>query len=92
MALRKNAKIELLKGVPLFSACSRKELEQLARAADEIEGILFGDPVEWMTVRGLDDVAGAQTRGLRRRAGHRGHDSQEPVGRFDPDADTLVLA
>ena len=37
VALRKNAKIELMKAVPLFSACSSKELELLARAADEID-------------------------------------------------------
>jgi CRP-like cAMP-binding protein len=37
VALRKNAKVELLKNVPLFSACSRRELEQLAQAADEID-------------------------------------------------------
>jgi CRP/FNR family cyclic AMP-dependent transcriptional regulator len=35
--LRKNAKIELLKGVPLFEECSKKELNELALLADEIE-------------------------------------------------------
>jgi CRP-like cAMP-binding protein len=34
--LRKNAKIELLKRVPLFERCSKKELEQIARLADEV--------------------------------------------------------
>ena len=36
MALRKNAKIELIKSVPLFSSCSKKELEAIASQADEL--------------------------------------------------------
>jgi CRP-like cAMP-binding protein len=35
--LRKNAKIELIKRVPLFSHCSKKELGLLAQIADEID-------------------------------------------------------
>ena len=35
--LRRNAKIDLLKGVPLFSACSKKELGEIALVADEID-------------------------------------------------------
>jgi CRP/FNR family cyclic AMP-dependent transcriptional regulator len=35
--LRKDKKIELLKRVPLFAGCSKKELERLARLADEID-------------------------------------------------------
>lgn len=35
--LRKNAKIELLKRVPLFARCSRKELDEIAKIADEID-------------------------------------------------------
>ena len=35
--LRKNAKLEVLRGVPLFSGCSRRELEQVAAIADELE-------------------------------------------------------
>jgi CRP-like cAMP-binding protein len=35
--LRKNAKIELLKKVPLFSLCSKKELEEVALLADELD-------------------------------------------------------
>jgi CRP/FNR family transcriptional regulator, cyclic AMP receptor protein len=31
-----DAKLELLKGVPLFDGCSRQELETIARLADEI--------------------------------------------------------
>ena len=35
--LRKNAKIELLKRVPLFSACSKRELGEIAMLADELD-------------------------------------------------------
>ena len=35
--LRKNAKVELLRGVPLFERCSRGELQQIAGLADEID-------------------------------------------------------
>jgi CRP/FNR family transcriptional regulator, cyclic AMP receptor protein len=35
--LRKNAKVELIRGVPLFSHCSKKELGLIARIADEID-------------------------------------------------------
>ena len=37
MQLGKNTKIQLIKNVPLFSRCSRKELEQIAALADEID-------------------------------------------------------
>ena len=36
MKLQKNAKIDLIKKAPLFSQCSRKELEAIARCADEL--------------------------------------------------------
>ena len=35
--LRKNAKIELLKRVPLFERCSQRELTEIARLADELD-------------------------------------------------------
>src|SRR5438128_6615339 len=35
--LHKNSKIELLKRVPLFAGCSKKELEHIAMVADEID-------------------------------------------------------
>jgi CRP/FNR family transcriptional regulator, cyclic AMP receptor protein len=35
--LRKNAKIELIKGVPLFELCSKRELEAIAALADELD-------------------------------------------------------
>lgn len=34
--LRKNAKLELLKRVPLFADCSKRELETVAAIADEL--------------------------------------------------------
>ena len=34
--LRKDAKVELMRGVPLFSGCSKRELAQIASVADEI--------------------------------------------------------
>jgi CRP/FNR family transcriptional regulator, cyclic AMP receptor protein len=37
MRLHKNAKVELLKGVPLFARCSKRELEEIATIADEID-------------------------------------------------------
>ena len=37
MALGRNAKIELLKRVPLFAGCSKSELRELAMTADEID-------------------------------------------------------
>lgn len=36
MKLHKDAKIELIRKVPLFSQCSKKELEVIARHADEL--------------------------------------------------------
>lgn len=37
MPLRKNAKVELMKRVPLFSQCSKRELAEVAAVADEID-------------------------------------------------------
>ena len=37
MALRKNAKVELIRKVPLFSRCSRRELADIAMLADEMD-------------------------------------------------------
>ena len=37
MALRKDAKIDLIKQVPLFAQCSRRELAEVASIADEID-------------------------------------------------------
>jgi CRP/FNR family cyclic AMP-dependent transcriptional regulator len=37
MPLRKNAKVELIRSVPLFSSCSKRELAEIASMADEID-------------------------------------------------------
>lgn len=37
MRLRKDAKLELLSNVPLFSECSKKELREIALIADELD-------------------------------------------------------
>ncbi len=37
MLLRKNAKVEMLRKVPLFAQCSRKELDVIAGVADELQ-------------------------------------------------------
>jgi CRP-like cAMP-binding protein len=37
VALRRDAKIELLKKVPLFAGCSKSELRELAKTADELD-------------------------------------------------------
>lgn len=35
--LRKNAKVELIKSVPLFARCSKRELAEIASLADELD-------------------------------------------------------
>jgi CRP-like cAMP-binding protein len=35
--LQKDAKLELLRGVPLFAGCSKSELQQVAQLADELD-------------------------------------------------------
>lgn len=37
MRLHKNAKVELLKAVPLFGNCSKAELQRIASLADELD-------------------------------------------------------
>ena len=37
MKLGRNAKVDLIKGVPLFARCSKKELAEVAKLADEID-------------------------------------------------------
>lgn len=37
MRLRRDAKVELLKGVPLFASCSKGDLRQIAMLADEVD-------------------------------------------------------
>ena len=37
MQLHKDAKVELLKGVPLFAGCSKADLQRIASLADELD-------------------------------------------------------
>jgi len=37
MPLRKNAKVELNRRVPLFSSCSKRDLAEIASMADEVD-------------------------------------------------------
>ncbi len=37
MQLRKDAKVELIRKIPLFKHCTRKELEEIAGIADELD-------------------------------------------------------
>jgi CRP/FNR family transcriptional regulator, cyclic AMP receptor protein len=37
VALRRDAKVELLKRTPLFAGCSKNELRELAKTADELD-------------------------------------------------------
>jgi CRP/FNR family cyclic AMP-dependent transcriptional regulator len=37
MALGANAKLELIKGTPLFEHCSKKDLQRIAQIADELD-------------------------------------------------------
>ena len=37
MPLRRDAKVELLKSTPLFAGCSKGELRELAKTADELD-------------------------------------------------------
>ena len=37
MRLHRDAKIQLLKGVPLFAGCSKSELQRIAALADELD-------------------------------------------------------
>ncbi len=48
MALRRNAKVELLRNVPLFAHCSKNELAAIAAEADELD-VSAGRP---LTVEG----------------------------------------
>jgi CRP-like cAMP-binding protein len=63
--LRRDHKIDLIKAVPLFSGCSKKELRQIATMADEIDFkpgkvlIKEGSPGRefFVLVRGTADVS-----------------------------------
>jgi CRP-like cAMP-binding protein len=37
MALRHGAKVDLLRGIPLFAACNKRQLAEIARISDEVD-------------------------------------------------------
>jgi CRP-like cAMP-binding protein len=55
VGLRKNAKIELIKSVPLFSRCSKRELAAVAAEADELV-LPAGRALATQGVRGAEFV------------------------------------
>ncbi len=68
--LRKDAKIELLKRVPLFERCSKSELQQVARIADELN-LPAGRRLTTEGERGKEFVVLVEGRAEVRRKGHR---------------------
>ncbi len=68
--LRKDAKIELLKRVPLFERCSKAELQRVARIADELN-LPAGRPLTTEGERGKEFVVLVEGRAEVRRKGHR---------------------
>jgi CRP-like cAMP-binding protein len=68
--LRKDAKIELLKRVPLFERCSKSELRQIARLADEVN-IPEGRELMREGERGQEFVVLVEGRAEVRRKGRR---------------------
>jgi CRP/FNR family transcriptional regulator, cyclic AMP receptor protein len=68
--LRKNAKIELLKRVPLFERCSRSELQRIARLADEVT-LPAGRTLTKEGEPGREFVVLAEGRAEVRRKGRR---------------------
>ena len=62
MRLGKDAKIELLKNVPLFSGCTKKELRELASRTDEID---LRDGYVLMSAGCLDPAALRSTERVR---------------------------
>ena len=55
MALRRNAKVELLKTAPLFAGCSKRELAAIAAEADELD-VPAGRPLTVEGQRGHEFV------------------------------------
>jgi CRP-like cAMP-binding protein len=68
--LRKNAKIELLKRVPLFERCSKNELQHIARLADEVN-IPAGRELMREGERGQEFVVLVEGRAEVKRKGRR---------------------
>lgn len=70
MALRKHAKLDLLKQVPLFAACSKREIELLAQAADEID-LAAGTHLTRESDRGREFVVIVEGEAEVKRRGRR---------------------
>ena len=68
--LRKNAKLELLKRVPLFADCSKRELETVAAIADELT-MPAGRELTKEGARGAEFVVLAEGAADVRRRGRR---------------------
>jgi CRP/FNR family cyclic AMP-dependent transcriptional regulator len=68
--LRKDAKIELLKRVPLFERCSKSELQRIARLADEVN-LPEGRELMREGERGQEFVVLVEGRAEVRRKGRR---------------------
>ena len=68
--LRKNAKLELLKGVPLFADCSKRELEAVASLADELD-IPAGHDLTKEGARGAEFIVIAEGGADVRRRGRK---------------------
>lgn len=75
MRLRKNTKIDLIKSVPLFSQCTKKELAALAAEADEID-VVEGTALTRQGDRGREFMVivegAAEVRKNGRRINHLG--------------------
>ena len=70
MRLRKNAKIELLKRVPLFERCSKSELQRIAGVADEVN-LPAGRELMREGERGQEFVVLVEGRAEVKRKGRR---------------------
>lgn len=68
--LRKNAKLELLKGVPLFADCSRSELDAILGVADELD-LPAGRELTKEGARGAEFIVLADGEAEVRRRGRK---------------------
>jgi CRP-like cAMP-binding protein len=68
--LRKNAKLELLKRVPLFADCSKRELEAVAAVADELD-LPAGRELTKEGARGAEFIVIAEGAADVRRRGRK---------------------
>lgn len=68
--LRKNAKIELLRHIPLFAECSRRELEAVAAVADELS-LPAGRELTREGARGAEFIVIAEGAADVRRRGRK---------------------